>query len=677
MAEVTLPDYNARAAAAAVCRLKLIGHMEAWAANGESVLPIGRKTRALFAIIAISAPRPVLRTRLADLLWSRRHEEQARASLRQELHRLLEALQPLGTKILDVTRDHIVLRPDCVWIDAQQVLGATTVNPSALTLFEGELLEEFDDVDPALDQWLASERHRLRDQARTVAEAVLVEQDEVQHSIPAAQRLLSIDRSHEGAWRALMHGYAARGERGKAIQAYEQCRTVLTDLLNAAPLPDTQRLAAEIRAGHVPMAAAAGPAESPPPLLVRTHTAVRVGVLTPVVISAGVDEQQFSLGLTEELTVALSRFNWMMVVSSSSLAQFGQRSETALRAAFGIDFLLDGSIQRVGVRLRITLRLLDLRDSSQVIWTYRSDQQIKDLLVLQDEVAAEVASQVDLEMLRVEGRLVTKQAPQNSAYDLVVGALPLLAKLNRDEFAQAGDMLENALRIDPDNAPAHSWRAWWLSLGIGQGWPQPGGRAVAEAIVHAERAIALQSQDARALTIAGHIRATLQHRPAEGLELLARARVLNPSLAMAWGLSAVAHLCIGNPAAADMELAHFRRLSPSDPNAAFFDAVQSLTHLLNHDFEAAIMAGRRATELSPNHLDAQKHYLAALGHARRRDEAETVLDKVLAAEPGFSVQRFLSTTSLGRRADRDVYARGLELAGVPEGQLSMAERETV
>ena len=670
MAEMTLSDSNTQAAADAICRLKLIGHMEAWAANGESVLPIGRKTRALFAIIALSAPRPVLRTRLADLLWSRRHEEQARASLRQELHRLLEALQPLGKKILDVTRDHIVLRPDCVWIDAQQVLSATTANPGALTLLEGELLEEFDDVDPALDQWLASERHRLRDQARTIAEAVLVEQDEAQFAIPAAQRLLSIDRSHEGAWRALMHGYAARGERGKAIQAYEQCRGILTDLLNAAPLPDTQRLAAEIRAGHVPMAAN-GSIEPAPPLA-RAHDAVRIGVLTPVVISAGIDEQQFSLGLSEELTVALSRFNGMLVVSSSSLAQFGQRSETALRAAFGVDFLLDGSVQRVGLRLRITLRLLDLRDASQVVWTYRSDQQIKDLLVLQDEVAAEVASQVDLEILRVEGRLASKHASRTTAYDFVVGALPLLSRMNRTEFAQAGDMLESALRLDPDYVAAHAWKAWWLSLGLGQAWHQPG-RAVTDAIRHAERAMALEPHDARALTLAGHVRATLQQRPAEGLELHARARVLNPSLAMAWGLSAVAHLCHGNPAAADAELAQFRRLSPADPNAAFFDAIQGLTHLLNNDFEAAIMAGRRTTELSPNYLYGQKHYLAALGHVRHRDEAGAVLSKVLAADPSFTVERFLSTTALGRRADRDTYAQGLRLAGVPEGQLSMAE----
>src|ERR1700733_14345369 len=85
-------------------RLRLIGQMEAWTLNSENVLPIGRKTRGLLAILAMAAPKPVVRSRLAELLWSRRLEEQARASLRQEIHRLLDAVAPVGADIVTVTR---------------------------------------------------------------------------------------------------------------------------------------------------------------------------------------------------------------------------------------------------------------------------------------------------------------------------------------------------------------------------------------------------------------------------------------------------------------------------------------------------------------------------------------------------------------------------------------------
>ena len=158
-----------------VMRLRLIGQMEAWTVTSENVLPAGRKTRALLAVVALSAPRPALRGRLAELLWSRRPEEQARASLRQEIHRLLETLSPAGTEILTITRDHLALRPGLVWVDVEEVLRATIAQPASLSLLDGDLLEDLDGVDPAFDTWLTTERERVRDRARSFAEALLRE----------------------------------------------------------------------------------------------------------------------------------------------------------------------------------------------------------------------------------------------------------------------------------------------------------------------------------------------------------------------------------------------------------------------------------------------------------------------------------------------------------------------
>src|SRR3954454_14866726 len=136
-----------------VVRLRLIGQMEAWTVRSESVLPPGRKTRALLAAIAIAAPRPVLRGRIAEQLWSRRPEEQARASLRQEIHRLLEALAPAKTDILVITRDHLTLRPGAVWIDVEEVMRASVGQPASLSLLDGDLLEDLDGIDPNFDAW--------------------------------------------------------------------------------------------------------------------------------------------------------------------------------------------------------------------------------------------------------------------------------------------------------------------------------------------------------------------------------------------------------------------------------------------------------------------------------------------------------------------------------------------
>src|SRR5206468_3052987 len=84
--------------------LRLIGQMAAWSNNNENLLPSGRKTRALLAVLALSGATPVLRSHIAALLWSRRGENDARASLRQEILKLLAALAPAKKQIVLVKR---------------------------------------------------------------------------------------------------------------------------------------------------------------------------------------------------------------------------------------------------------------------------------------------------------------------------------------------------------------------------------------------------------------------------------------------------------------------------------------------------------------------------------------------------------------------------------------------
>ena len=678
-------------------RLRLIGQMEAWTFTSESIMPTGRKTRALLAVLALSSPRPVLRSKLAELLWSRRPEEQARASLRQEIHRLSEAMSPVGGQLLVINRDHLMLRPGTAWIDVEEVLRATPDRPGALSLLDGDLLEDLDGVDPAFDAWLAGERERLIDRARVLAEQLLREQTDSDAVIAAAQQLLAIDRAHEGAWRALMRAYAARGERGMAIQAYERCRGVLADQLDANPSEETQRVAAEIRAAApvsrpLPQAPMLAPGRADPRLMprvpsrqeahhdgraepraeARVHVprgGARVGVLPLQLIGTSAAESHLSTGLADEITSALARFRWMFLVSSSSLARFAlqTRDEAAIRRAFNIDFLLDGSIQRGPDRLRVALRLLDLRAGNQVVWSRRFDRGTDDLLTLQDEVAAEVVAQIDPEILLIEAQRVTARPAQDAnAYDLVLRAMPLILRLEQAPFMQAGELLRQAITVEPDYAAAYAWLAYWHMFLVGQAWTTDRGGIMAEAERLAERAITLDPQDAKALAIAGHVRAFLHHRVQDGIALHERALIVNPNLPMAWALSGLAYAYLSELEEAELRLARYKKLSPLDPHAFLFDSGLTITALLKREYERAVELGRKTSQLNLGFSAGFKPYLAALGHLGLREEAERVCARLLAAEPGFTVEGFLAANPFSREADRELFARGLRLAGIPD-----------
>jgi DNA-binding SARP family transcriptional activator/TolB-like protein len=661
--------------------------MEAWTVTSENVLPAGRKTRALLAAIALAGPRPALRGRLAELLWSRRLEEQARASLRQEIHRLLEVLSPVNTDILIVTRDHLSLKPGAVWIDVDEVMRATTAEPAALALLDGELLEDLIGIDPTFDMWLTAERERLRDRARSVAEALLREQIEPTTAIAAAQRLLQIDRAHEGAWRALMRAHADQGERGMAIQAYDRCRAVLADLLDAAPSAETQLLLAEIRGPATSRSQARPlPAQRPgPPQTVEKSAddvavgevphkeerlprgGAHVGVLPMQCVGLSEEDAYLGPGLADEITTALARFRWMFVVSSSSLTRFAQsnRDEAAIRHAFGIDFLLDGTIQRSRAKLRITLRLLDLRAGNQVVWARRFDRQADDLLSVQDEIAAEVVAQIDPEILLIEAKRSAARPPVNAtAYDLVLRSIPLMTRFERDSFWQAGEYLARAIELEPDYAAAHAWYAYWHIFLVGQDWASDPNETMMRGGEFAERAIVLDPFDARALTIAGHVQCYLHHNLREAAGLHERALELNPNLAMAWALSAITYAYMGDANEAERRNNRYKALSPLDPHAFFFDVGFGIIHLLRHEYEAAAVTGRAFTQLNPSFSGGYKPYLAALGYLGNTQEAASVLRRLLTIEPDFTIERFLSKLPIEDAAQRDHYAEGLRLAGV-------------
>ncbi|MFQ3622697.1 MAG: BTAD domain-containing putative transcriptional regulator [Acetobacteraceae bacterium] len=635
--------------------------------TSERVLPRVRKTRAVLAVLALAAPRQIVRQRLAGLLWSTRDREQARASLRQALHELSLALAPCGAPVLHANRDHVWLDADALWVDAHQVARAETVLPAALDLVDGVLLEDLDGLDPAMDAWLADERRGFRDQARRLAEQVLEASQTPEARIAVARRLLSIDEAHETAWRALISSHAARGERSQALEAFESCREALARLLKAHPSAETLALGAAIRGSDDPEPSTVPAVPTQPPRRSISRGA-RLGV-APLRTLGNPAEEYLSVGLADEITTALSRFRWIAVVSSASLAQLGDRvtDPATLRSTLDLDFLLSGSVQADEARVRVSLRLLDLHAGGEVVWAQRFDQAAGDLLGLQDEIAAAVVARIDPEILLIEARRAASHAGRDaSAHALVLRAIPALYRLERESFLHAGDLLAEAIAREPDHAGAHAWYAYWHVFLVGQGWADDQEAAMARAGQHAERAILLDPQDARAFAIAGHVRAFLHRKLDEAIALHERAISLNPNLPMVWVFSGVAHAYLGEHEEALKRIVRYRRLSPLDPHAFFFDVALEIAYLLSGRYGQAVEIGRQLTELHPGLTAAWKPYIAALALSGRTAEAQEAAQRLLALEPGFTIRRFLAAAPFARDEDRERFASGLREAGVPE-----------
>jgi DNA-binding SARP family transcriptional activator len=195
--------------------------------QGKTFLPRTRKTRALLAIMAMSSPKPVLRPYVASLLWSLREKEQARASLRQSVHELQDTLGYAWSHLFFADRHSLALRGASLSIDAVPLTQPAANAPGSLDRFKDVLLEDLNGLDPAFDRWLTEERARFARIGRSLGESILALSKDPSTTTETAERLLAIDRTHEGAWRAIMRVHAEAGDRGAALATYERCRVAL------------------------------------------------------------------------------------------------------------------------------------------------------------------------------------------------------------------------------------------------------------------------------------------------------------------------------------------------------------------------------------------------------------------------------------------------------------------
>lgn len=330
-----------------------------------------------------------------------------------------------------------------------------------------------------------------------------------------------------------MRAHAEQGDRGAAMTTYDRCRSALAETAHTRPSPETEDLIKRIRDDPTAPRTAASPVvplARPSPHRDRA-AAVRLRIAPLRSIGEDVDDG-LAAGLAEEISAAMSRFRWISCVPASFWGgTSGGDAADAGWAGLEGDLVLEGTIQRAGERVRITARLIDMRSAGEIVWAGRFDRLLTDPLALQDEVGAAIVAQVDPELMRHEGRrAIGVESKDLTAQDLLLQALPALYRLERIAFLESGQMLEASLRTDPGSSVAHGWLAYWNLLYVGQGWAADPARSTAEAASLAERAILLDPCDARALTLAGHVRGFLGRHPEEAIDLHERAIALNPNL---------------------------------------------------------------------------------------------------------------------------------------------------
>jgi DNA-binding SARP family transcriptional activator/TolB-like protein len=363
------------------------------AVSGRPVQLRSRKCKALLAYLALAEGGGETRERLGGLLWSESGEPQARASLRQIVHELREALGKAGFDGLHAGRLCLELDRDRVHLDLGEVIAAAESGGVHSRLLETPrlaetLLKDYDDLDPSFRAWLLARRQAVHQRLLRSFELRLRAAAGADRE-PPATALLRLDPTHEEACRALMRGRAEAGDVAAALYAYRLLWTVLDEEYGMEPSAATQRLVAEIKQGRLdrlqPERAGRRPGLAGAPqaaLLVETFGLI------------GVDPDRVPLveGLRHNLIARLVGLRGWSVLDPSARA--GAPASDAIGAA---GYAIEATAIQAGSRIDVVLTMRR-RDAQLYVWSERFELQLATWFAAQQRIVRRVALSLNLRL---------------------------------------------------------------------------------------------------------------------------------------------------------------------------------------------------------------------------------------------------------------------------------------
>ena len=471
---------------------------------------------------------------------------------------------------------------------------------------------------------------------------------------------------------ARLQGVAKPGGICLSEQAYWQVKGRLD--LTVLDLGPTQlkNIAEPIRvyALDVGMPAVAKPAPTPVPEK-SAPPRLSMVVLPFANIGGGAEQEHFVDGVTESLTTDLSRIRGSFVIGRNTAFTYKGKAVDlkTIGRELNVRYVLEGSVQRGGNRMRVNVQLIDAETSNH-LWAERFDKPLADLFDMQDEIVARLAGALNAQLVAAEARRA-EQAPNPDSMDLYFQGLAWFNKgVTPDNVAKAHGFFDRALAADPGNVDAliGSARADAVE-GASFFVTDP---MAAFTAAEAKLAKALSSVPDHAL---GHLYLgfvdIMTKRAAEGIAECEHVLELDRNLAAAHASIGLGKVFIGRAEETEAHIVEALRLSPRDTMAYGWMTQAGIAKNLLGLWEQAVAWFRRAIEANRNYPHQYFAMSAALAQLGRLDEAHSAVKAGLALNSSFSISRFRANLA-ARCEDQRFLAQlepileGMRKAGLPE-----------
>jgi len=390
-----------------------------------------------------------------------------------------------------------------------------------------------------------------------------------------------------------------------------------------------------------------------------------VAVLPFVNMSGDSGQEYFSDGLTEQIINGLCKVSNLFVVARNSSFAYKGKSVNVQQVGkdLGVRYILEGSVQKAGDRVRITAQLIDSATGYH-LWSDNYDRDLSDIFALQDEITLKIMNAMQIKLTWGEqARLWAGMTTNIQAFDMIMRGIELNERMIEKDIKQAQQFFKDAINIDKSCAMAYARLGYTYINEILLGLSKSPTKSLEQAEKCAEKARALnESYDQAHVLLAWTC--MIKRQLDEAIKEAERAIELNPNGADGYIVLAYLHSFADNTELAIEMAKTALRLNPIPPY--YYYMALALAYRIRERYAEAIELVDKCLVENPDNIQALILLAACYSFLNRTEEANRASKEILRINPKFSAVNYVTTLPYKNQDVAKRYLDALRKAGLPE-----------
>jgi len=389
-----------------------------------------------------------------------------------------------------------------------------------------------------------------------------------------------------------------------------------------------------------------------------------IAVLPFVYLSGDKDKEFIGDGITDQIITYLSMSPNIFVIARNSVFTYKGKPIKIQKVSedLGVRYVLEGSVQTVEDRLRLTAQLIDAL-TGELLWAERYDRGLQDIFALQDEITLKILEELKVRL--VHGEPWRKRTgPKNLDYQQKISkGSSYFIQFTPESMEQAQRIFEEALALEPEAGGAHLLLGWTHFLSVIIGNSKSPEKDILRAFELAQKALALNEAIGDAHSLLGYVYLIAKQYETAVAEV-EKAVAISPSSADARHHMANVFNYVGRREEAISQSRRAIRLNPF-PQIYYFSTLGEAL-CLTGQYEEAIEAHKRALHLNPKFSFSMLNLAVVYSLSGREAEAKALAEEYLTINPTFSVKYFEMGGLYKNQADKTLMADAMRKIGFPD-----------